>query len=565
MDPALSIDRLALRYRIPAALLDRRGELEAIREQVFGHALEAALDAEGLLGHEQLCIRRLHLPLRVELDAGRRVVVEAWTAAIVAAIREQLRLGDPRQVIRYRSPRAALVDFARGVARGDRRRAWAWRELGLVDARALEAPLREGATDALSEALERALLRRPEAIVAVLAELAHSPEQLRRLSAKLSSAGLSRLAAAALRAQGLADAAIARLVDSSTPKLAATVHSTETGAEREPAIAALVDSPAPEREPARAGKALLALLRRSVMLVALRAELAAKVAGSAEQQRELRAWSIFAALAEAPLQAPAWLARASVDLPALVAAALGLPTPAHGPAPRPADARAEPAASPRESDGSPPGRAVSPGEAPPTTKAEATAGEAPKLEPWRELPEAPSVARTRWGGLLLLVPLMRALDGWTRLAQLAVRETETGELRPVAHEFAKRLIPEPVAADDPGLLAFVGLGPEADAPVLDGALTRALDAGLDALRAELLDALVACLPADAGPPGPADERPERLLRWLVERRAEIVADPGWLELRFDLREVDTDIRRAGLDLDPDWLPALGVVVKFIYV
>jgi hypothetical protein len=33
---------------------------------------------------------------------------------------------------------------------------------------------------------------------------------------------------------------------------------------------------------------------------------------------------------------------------------------------------------------------------------------------------------------------------------------------------------------------------------------------------------------------------------------------------LDLDDVDFDVRMAGLDLDPGWIPWLGVVVRFIY-
>ena len=59
---------------------------------------------------------------------------------------------------------------------------------------------------------------------------------------------------------------------------------------------------------------------------------------------------------------------------------------------------------------------------------------------------------------------------------------------------------------------------------------------------------------------PADE----LLDFVCRRRAEIVFDPGWLEVRFPFDEVSVELRRAAIDLDPDWLPWLGVVVRFVY-
>jgi len=55
-----------------------------------------------------------------------------------------------------------------------------------------------------------------------------------------------------------------------------------------------------------------------------------------------------------------------------------------------------------------------------------------------------------------------------------------------------------------------------------------------------------------------------LIEFVCHRSAEIVADPGWIDVRFSLDEVATEIRRAGLDLDPGYVPWLGVVVRFIY-
>ena len=61
-----------------------------------------------------------------------------------------------------------------------------------------------------------------------------------------------------------------------------------------------------------------------------------------------------------------------------------------------------------------------------------------------------------------------------------------------------------------------------------------------------------------------DEPRASLLEFVCRRRAEVVADPGWFEVRLSLDEVTTEIRRAGLDLDPGYLRWLGAVVKFVY-
>jgi len=61
-----------------------------------------------------------------------------------------------------------------------------------------------------------------------------------------------------------------------------------------------------------------------------------------------------------------------------------------------------------------------------------------------------------------------------------------------------------------------------------------------------------------------EETDHELVARVISRRAEIVADPAWIEVRLAAADVDTDVRRAGLDLDPGWLPWFGLVVRFAY-
>jgi hypothetical protein len=55
--------------------------------------------------------------------------------------------------------------------------------------------------------------------------------------------------------------------------------------------------------------------------------------------------------------------------------------------------------------------------------------------------------------------------------------------------------------------------------------------------------------------GPAD---------LIARPATIASTPTHLDVSFDLARADLRARRAGLDLDPGWVPWLGRVVAFHY-
>jgi hypothetical protein len=51
---------------------------------------------------------------------------------------------------------------------------------------------------------------------------------------------------------------------------------------------------------------------------------------------------------------------------------------------------------------------------------------------------------------------------------------------------------------------------------------------------------------------------------LVRRPGRVAATRTHVDLVFDVRRADVRIRRAGLDLDPGWLPWLGRVLSFHY-
>ena len=44
----------------------------------------------------------------------------------------------------------------------------------------------------------------------------------------------------------------------------------------------------------------------------------------------------------------------------------------------------------------------------------------------------------------------------------------------------------------------------------------------------------------------------------------LLASPTQLDLCFNLKQIDIRIRRAGLDINPGWLPWFGRIVRFHY-
>jgi hypothetical protein len=114
---------------------------------------------------------------------------------------------------------------------------------------------------------------------------------------------------------------------------------------------------------------------------------------------------------------------------------------------------------------------------------------------------------------------------------------------------------------DPAVLAFAGLAvparPESPpSPADASAIIELADEWAGALRRRLLTAD----PKDAdGSP------PEEAVLRVARRDGVVLAERGWIEILLPADQVDVDVRRAGLDIDPGWIWWLGTVLRYRYV
>ncbi|GAA3514187.1 hypothetical protein GCM10022140_47660 [Rhodococcus aetherivorans] len=120
-----------------------------------------------------------------------------------------------------------------------------------------------------------------------------------------------------------------------------------------------------------------------------------------------------------------------------------------------------------------------------------------------------------------------------------------------------RSIPAHAPTTDPG-----GLIPQAEmstevtwAPVdttLAGPARHGLRRWLECTRAPLCSLLADRL----------DCRPDDMFEALIERRARVAHDRTHVDVHYELASATVAVRRAGLDRDPGWVPALGRVITF---
>ena len=163
-----------------------------------------------------------------------------------------------------------------------------------------------------------------------------------------------------------------------------------------------------------------------------------------------------------------------------------------------------------------------------------------------KLPELPDPAQwqpTAWAGALFWLGRIAASGAFAWIEQQA--ELPADALRLLLRELARALgVPD----DDSALAAFCGGNvPQAEAP---GAIT---------LHAEAIVAQWSSWLDEAAP-----ELAEPRLLTVCRRSGRLRMEPGWIELHLPLTNVDTSIRRLGLDLDPGWLPWLGCVLRICY-
>lgn len=534
---ALHIRALETRLHLKPSQMGEERRLAAALREVLDEGLELALARLGVPLHEEICIREIHAPVNLRLSAASAELAVDWSLALAEGLERALRGCGPG-VVRYPTPIHALVDFALGVAFMDLSRAWAWRQMGLADVHPGVTPAQ--ASDHLVIALER----EASAIVPVLSAVADHGA-LATLFQRLPPDAWPRLATQVLDAAGAGVA----------------------WGDIERACAAPTD-PLDSPESARIARALV---RSGIARAArrssgqIRASLANRQAVAVLALLEADRGLLYRGLAEVAR----WVAVAVGELRADHVAGSGPPEPP------PAGRRAqkEPSAgfdshlNDRAAVGpvaTAPAEATSnQGEKTPGAAASHRAkGERPADLRGREpLPEtaAPEeslagVHRQRGltgaGGLLFLLAVLSDLD-----LPRAMVASELGRQRTLPwllHRLALTLAE--VQEHDAAALAFAGLGPEEEPPSRSEAPpTSAETAQLREWCRHVEGYLARRLAGQ-----------QDLLAWVCRRRAEIVADPGWIEVHLSLGEVSTEIRRAGLDLDPGYLPWLGVVFKFIY-
>jgi hypothetical protein len=568
MTSDLTVRRLSVTARPDDGSPDA-GRIDRLLRGVADHRLEQAVRAAGLPSGIW-CLRRLDVPVRLDPARPDSALEATWAAALVAALRKAMEGGSP-DAVRYANERAAVLDLVCSTACGRTERGWAWRQVGLIHA---ADPAPERAPGAAILAVLRRCAGQAPGILTAAAGRVGLPAFHRALGA----AGWEAVAESVRRTLDAPALANFRTTSATSAQAAALADALLVGSRLAGHIARSSLRPADSTLDAWA------------LLVVAETDASALRRSAAEE--------ILGAVARV-------LAGSRIQRPPGGAPAPDLSATAHG--------KTDPSAAVRLSRGPEPQRAAGgfTAEDPPltesTSRASVTAAVVSGPEPDSE-PGQP----TAWAGLsagsaadsrsraepVSVMPVTAPVDSgadpdpgagqstlWAGLLFLLATAPAAGIPAAVLDDplFAARPLPWvlqgialsllPTACTDPALAAFAGADPEARAPWQRG--PGATPAEQDRIT-ELADGWAAMTATALGgydvPPRAAvasddgsDRDPRDVVTAIARRAGRIHYAPGWTEAHLAADEVDVRVRRAGLDLDPGWVPWLGTVVRFVYV
>jgi hypothetical protein len=99
----VNIQHFRVRYRLTRERVGERRRLDQILGGVVGGALPGALASAGVPADAEVCVRRVHVPVRLRLSRADSALSAEWGAALAQAIRRALDRGDAAGVAVFAS------------------------------------------------------------------------------------------------------------------------------------------------------------------------------------------------------------------------------------------------------------------------------------------------------------------------------------------------------------------------------------------------------------------------------------------------------------------------------
>jgi hypothetical protein len=537
--PELCIRRLSASYRLPLEDVDVAARLDRVFTRVARDELvRSAVESE--IEQGDWCVRRLDVTVPVRLTDTDLSIARQWSSSLVAAVRQLIGSGST-ELVHYSRRRDALVELVSDTASGRPDRAWAWEQIGV------RSPGDPSPWHAPVDAILVALCRAPHEVLPVIATACHriGLPALDRILGPDGWIAIIEIVAGVANA----DASARRIVGGALPGDVPGAEDTDdVQAHRR-----LSDKSAASRWVAQAvlsSSSIFEHVRRSRLRPdairswawAVLASVEADPSIARRRDRDEILSVVALAIAGVGNAAPGGGVGADDVAPGTVDRSVSADLAWRAPTRRMigAGSRTDIA---RSTAGTRPGRA----EADPEAVAAGVEGDV-------SFDRGTATTATAWAGLMFLLNVMA--DGDLIEELIDADELVNRTIRWVLHALARELLP--LRPSDPAALAFAGLDPSAPAPST-GVLPPTPE---ELSRLQRLGKRSAAAFAERLGRNENDAR--AVIEHVAARHGEIEAEPGWIDVHLRLDEVDLDVRTAGLDFDPGWIPWLGSVVRFVY-
>ena len=137
----LEITEVQRHYHLPESQTGIKGNIDQVTETFLREHLPQGLSEVGLHESEVICIKQLELHLPFDSDESSTQRDAHWLTLLVNHLAELQSRGKVHQWLRYANLPTALITIGRELARNDLQRAWAWRMMGVT--KSAQAGVRE--------------------------------------------------------------------------------------------------------------------------------------------------------------------------------------------------------------------------------------------------------------------------------------------------------------------------------------------------------------------------------------------------------------------------------------
>lgn len=556
---AFKIHTLRSRYHLHEVDSEQLDRLHAINSQIYSDEMDSILDEIGVHPREEICIKELRVPVYIKSTHTRHRAHSKWRSALMRALKTEIDSHES-SVIRYPSRLYLYLDIAESALTGDRSRIWAWKQAGFTE-------LEENtSTHNLINSFVRRLYKQDRKLFVPIAKELAKRVRLTEFLTYLDTSQCQLLASIVASVYGIS------IPHTSTEKFNTNREYALRKVKKATEVLRVtrignhcMHNPLPLSEDKIALLTMLSIVEAgeggsitnddfiSLFLV-LKGTLA-----SPGIRTELNALNKKNEFGESYLSDDEYQSKE-------------MPSPSKGDKQNEDSARAEDSNATFQDSQYDAGAAIEcnsvrnkDGEPTPLTGHSNGAQSKTSIMPNENNSNETDIyhhletsiennkVRTQYAGLFYLITLF-SKNGFYK--ELSVNEVISQRVYGwVLFEIASRLLPHD--ANDPTLLVFSGFAPDDEQPntlVSPAEENEVLE--LDMLAGNVLQMLSELF---------GDENEfDRDFHDLFTIEAEIIYEPGWIEVIYPITCINTLLRRHGLDLDPGYVEWLGAVIKFRY-